>query len=68
MNDSMNLKFDGHRMLCCVDCHRVLFGAGKGEDWTDKFRNVIEAVKLSAEVVTLTLCRYVIWFAMTVFV
>lgn len=39
------LKFDGYRMLCRVDRGRVTFWSRNGKDWTDKFRNVVEAVK-----------------------
>jgi bifunctional non-homologous end joining protein LigD len=39
------LKFDGYRMLCRVDRGRVTFWSRNGKDWTDKFLNVVEAVK-----------------------
>jgi bifunctional non-homologous end joining protein LigD len=40
------LKFDGYRMLCRIDRGRVTFWSRNGKDWTEKFLNVIEAVKL----------------------
>src|SRR5713226_6956516 len=39
------LKFDGYRMLCRVDRGKVRFWSRNGKDWTEKFLNVIEAVK-----------------------
>lgn len=39
------LKFDGYRMLCRIDHGRVTFWSRNGKDWTEKFRNVVEAVK-----------------------
>lgn len=40
------LKFDGYRMLCRVDRGKVQFWSRNGIDWTKKFPNVVEAVKL----------------------
>ena len=39
------LKFDGYRMLCRIDRGRVTFWSRNGKDWTDKFVNVVEAVR-----------------------
>jgi bifunctional non-homologous end joining protein LigD len=39
------LKFDGYRMLCRIDRGRVTFWSRNGKEWTQKFKNVIEAVK-----------------------
>src|ERR1051325_5788363 len=39
------LKFDGYRMLCRVDRSRVTVWSRNGKDWTEKFQNVVEAVK-----------------------
>lgn len=39
------LKFDGYRMLCRIDRGRVTFWSRNGKDWTEKFQNVVEAVK-----------------------
>src|SRR6266581_6301988 len=39
------LKFDGYRMLCRIDRGRVSVWSRNGKDWTDKFQNVVEAVK-----------------------
>jgi bifunctional non-homologous end joining protein LigD len=39
------LKFDGYRMLCRIDGGRVTFWSRNGKDWTDKFLNVVEAVR-----------------------
>lgn len=39
------LKFDGYRMLCRIDRGRVSFWSRNGKDWTEKFLNVVEAVK-----------------------
>ena len=39
------LKFDGYRMLCHVDRGKVRFWSRNGKDWTEKFLNVVEAVK-----------------------
>jgi len=39
------LKFDGYRMLCRIDCGKVQFWSRNGKDWTEKFLNVVEAVK-----------------------
>lgn len=39
------LKFDGYRMLCRVDRGRVSVWSRNGKDWTEKFQNVVEAVK-----------------------
>ena len=39
------LKFDGYRMLCRIDRGRVTVWSRNGKDWTEKFLNVIEAVK-----------------------
>src|SRR6266853_4874290 len=44
------LKFDGYRMLCRIDRGRVSIWSRNGKDWTEKFQNVVEAVKfLKAE-------------------
>jgi bifunctional non-homologous end joining protein LigD len=40
------LKFDGYRMLCRIDRGRVSVWSRNGKDWTEKFQNVVEAVKL----------------------
>jgi bifunctional non-homologous end joining protein LigD len=39
------LKFDGYRMLCRIDRGKVRFWSRNGKDWTEKFLNVVEAVK-----------------------
>lgn len=39
------LKFDGHRMLCRIDRGRLTVWSRNGKDWTEKFQNVVEAVK-----------------------
>jgi ATP-dependent DNA ligase len=39
------LKFDGYRMLCRIDRGRVTCWSRNGKDWTEKFLNVIAAVK-----------------------
>lgn len=39
------LKFDGYRMLCRIDRGKVQFWSRNGKDWTEKFLNVVEAVK-----------------------
>ena len=39
------LKFDGYRMLCRVERGRVSVWSRNGKDWTEKFQNVVEAVK-----------------------
>ena len=39
------LKFDGYRMLCRIDRGRVSMWSRNGKDWTEKFQNVVEAVK-----------------------
>lgn len=39
------LKFDGYRMLCRVDRGRVTIWSRNGKDWTEKFQNVVEALK-----------------------
>src|SRR5216683_5590315 len=39
------LKFDGYRMLCRIDRGKVRFLSRNGKDWTEKFLNVVEAVK-----------------------
>jgi len=39
------LKFDGYRMLYRIDRGRVTVWSRNGKDWTDKFQNVVEAVK-----------------------
>jgi bifunctional non-homologous end joining protein LigD len=39
------LKFDGYRMLCRIDKGKVTFWSRNGKDWTEKFANVIGAVK-----------------------
>lgn len=40
------LKFDGYRMLCCIDGGKVRFWSRNGKDWTTKFPGIAEAVKL----------------------
>jgi len=40
------LKFDGYRMLCGVDKGQVHVWSRNAKDWTEKFSNVVEAVKL----------------------
>jgi len=39
------LKFDGYRMLCRVERGRVTVWSRNRKDWTEKFQNVVEAVK-----------------------
>ncbi len=39
------LKFDGYRMLCRIDRGRVSVWSQNGIDWTEKFQNVVEALK-----------------------
>jgi bifunctional non-homologous end joining protein LigD len=39
------LKFDGYRMLCRIDRGRVSVWSRNGKDWTEKFLNVVEALK-----------------------
>ena len=39
------LKFDGYRMLCRIERGRVSVWSRNGKDWTEKFQNVVEAVK-----------------------
>ena len=39
------LKFDGYRMLCRIDRGRITVWSRNGKDWTEKFQNVVEAVK-----------------------
>ncbi|MCU1265689.1 MAG: ligase [Acidobacteria bacterium] len=39
------LKFDGYRMLCRIDRGRVSVWSRNGKEWTQKFQNVVEAVK-----------------------
>ncbi|MDQ3666533.1 MAG: hypothetical protein M3410_08125 [Acidobacteriota bacterium] len=39
------LKFDGYRMLCRIDRGLVTFWSRNGKDWTEKFQNLVEAVK-----------------------
>ena len=39
------LKFDGYRMLCRLERGRVTVWSRNGKDWTEKFQNVVEAVK-----------------------
>jgi bifunctional non-homologous end joining protein LigD len=39
------LKFDGYRMLCRIDGGHVSVWSRNGKDWTEKFQNVVEAVK-----------------------
>ena len=39
------LKFDGYRMLCRIDRGRVTVWSRNGKDWTEKFQNVVEAVR-----------------------
>jgi len=39
------LRFDGYRMLCRIDRGKEQFWSRNGKDWTEKFLNVVEAVK-----------------------
>jgi bifunctional non-homologous end joining protein LigD len=39
------LKFDGYRMLCRIDRGNVQFWSRNGKDWSEKFLNVVDAVK-----------------------
>jgi bifunctional non-homologous end joining protein LigD len=39
------LKFDGYRMLCRLDCGEVRFWSRNGKDWTNKFPNLSAAVR-----------------------
>src|SRR5436853_1267061 len=39
------LKFDGYRMLCRIDRGRITIWSRNGKEWTEKFQNVVEAVK-----------------------
>ncbi len=39
------LKFDGYRMLCYLQRGQVKFWSRNGKDWTQKFLNLIEAMK-----------------------
>ena len=39
------LKFDGYRLLCHLDCGRVRFWTRNQKDWTEKFPSVGQAVK-----------------------
>jgi bifunctional non-homologous end joining protein LigD len=39
------LKFDGYRMLCYLQRGQVKFWSRNGKDWTEKFLNLIEAMK-----------------------
>lgn len=39
------LKFDGYRMLCHIDRGKVRFWSRNAKDWTQKFLNVVDAVK-----------------------
>src|SRR2546422_2788823 len=39
------LKFDGYRMLCRIDRRRVTVWSRNGKDWTEKFQNVVQALK-----------------------
>jgi bifunctional non-homologous end joining protein LigD len=39
------LKFDRYRMLCRTDRGRANVWSRNGKDWTEKFQNVVEAVK-----------------------
>ena len=39
------LKFDGYRMLCRIDRGNVQFWSRNGKDWTERFPNVVKAVK-----------------------
>src|SRR5688500_3703254 len=40
------LKFDGYRMVCRIDRGKVKFWSRNSIEWTAKFPNVSEAVKL----------------------
>ena len=46
------LKFDGYRMLCRIDRGRVTFWSRNAKEWTDKFQNVITAIKSSVKATT----------------
>jgi ATP-dependent DNA ligase len=50
------LKFDGYRMLCRIDRGHVTVWSRNGKDWTEKFLNVIEAVK-SLKVTSAIICE-----------
>ena len=39
------LKFDGYRMLCRIDGGQVTLWSRNGKEWTEKFQNVIEAIR-----------------------
>jgi bifunctional non-homologous end joining protein LigD len=39
------LKFDGYRMLCHLRKGKSRFWSRNGKDWTEKFPNLVEAVK-----------------------
>ncbi len=39
------LKFDGYRMLCRIDRGRVSVWIRNAKDWTERFQNVVEAVR-----------------------
>ncbi len=39
------LKFDGYRMICRIDHGKARFWSRNGKDWTDKFLNLVEALK-----------------------
>jgi bifunctional non-homologous end joining protein LigD len=40
------LKFDGYRMLCRIDRGKVTFWSRNEKEWTGKFVNVEESIKL----------------------
>jgi bifunctional non-homologous end joining protein LigD len=46
------LKFDGYRMLCYIDRGRATFWSRNGKDWTNKFQNVIKAIRSSVNATT----------------
>ena len=39
------LKFDGYRMICRIDHGKARFWSRNGKDWTDKFLNLVQALK-----------------------
>ena len=40
------LKFDGYRMLCHLSRGKARFLSRNGKDWTEKFPNLLEALKM----------------------
>ena len=39
------IKFDGYRMLCCLDEAKVRFISRNGNDWTEKFPKIASAAR-----------------------